>query len=366
MIKDIKKLVVKYNDRIVGYLATLDNNRIGFQYDDEWIRYGFCISPFSLPLSHDVFVNSKDTFDGLYGVFHDSLPNGWGALLIKRMMAKKGVNYDRLSPLTKLALISNNGLGGLTYEPCISNSECANQIDLDVLFDDVQKIFDNEQEEANLDKVFALGGSSGGARPKAHVRLNGEEWIIKFPCRIDPENIGVKEYEANKTARKCGIDVNEYKLFSSTHCGGYFGAKRFDRKENRRVHMISLSALLETTHRVPNLDYMHLFEVIQQICENKSDLYEAYRRMVFNVFYKNRDDHGKNFSFLYDEELGGYCLSPAYDLTCTPEKAEHEMTVLGNGLPQEKDMLELGRRMILQKKECEKIIKTIKSGMEKQ
>lgn len=74
--------------------------------------------------------------------------------------------------------------------------------------------------------------------------------------------------------------------------------KRFDRKNNKRVHMISLSALLETTHRIPNLDYSHLFQVIENICPDKDDIYEAYRRMCFNVFYKNRDDHGKKF-FLY-------------------------------------------------------------------
>ena len=76
------------------------------------------------------------------------------------------------------------------------------------------------------------------------------------------------------------------------------GVKRFDRKDNKRVHMISLSALLETTHRIPNLDYSHLFQVIENICPDKDDIYEAYRRMCFNVFAHNRDDHLKNFTYL--------------------------------------------------------------------
>lgn len=125
--------------------------------------------------------------------------------------------------------------------------------------------------------------------------------------------------------------------------------------------MISLASLLETTHRVPNLDYLHLFQVIQQICVDKDDLYDAFKRMCFNVFVKNKDDHGKNFAFLFDEKLKGYKLSPAYDLTSTPNKAEHEMTINGNGLPTEKDLLEVAKIIKLSLKECEKIVKKIKA-----
>lgn len=58
--------------------------------------------------------------------------------------------------------------------------------------------------------------------------------------------------------------------------------------------MISLSSLLETTHKIPNLDYSHLFQVIQHISIDQNDMYEAYKRMCFNVLFKNKDDHGKN------------------------------------------------------------------------
>lgn len=100
---------------------------------------------------------------------------------------------------------------------------------------------------------YLLGGGAVGARPKAHIKLNGEEWIVKFACRIDPKNVGEKEFIANQTAEKCGINVNEYKLFPSKLCTGYFGVKRFDRKGERRVHTISLAALLETTHKYQTL-----------------------------------------------------------------------------------------------------------------
>lgn len=110
MISKVKKLTVKYNGETVGYLADLDDG-IAFQYDEKWVKNGFSISPLSLPLSNKIYRSSKATFGGLYGVFHDSLPDGWGELLVRRMLAKQGINADRLSPLTKLTLISGSGLG---------------------------------------------------------------------------------------------------------------------------------------------------------------------------------------------------------------------------------------------------------------
>ncbi len=359
MIKNIKKLIVKYNGATVGYLADLDGN-IGFQYDDDWIDGGFNISPFSLPLEKKIFINKKDTFDGLYGVFADSLPDGWGELLVRRMLSKKGINPDRISPLTKLSLISGQGLGGLTYEPSQHEADNSTLFELDEIAEEVKKILNDETDNQNLDAIYRLGGSSGGARPKAHIKINGEEWIVKFPCHYDPDNIGEKEYKANLLAKECGLNVNECKLFDSDICSGYFGAKRFDRSKNGRVHMISLSSLLETTHRIPNLDYIHLLQVVQRICVDQSDLYEAYGRMCFNVFYGNKDDHGKNFAFLYEEEKGGYKLSPFYDITQTKDKFEHEMTVNGVGNPTEKDLLDVAKIMKLSSRECKCVVETIK------
>ena len=358
-INNVKKVIVKYNNKIVGYLAELENNQIAFQYDDEWIKNGFSISPFSLPLSNKVYINDKQTFNGLYGVFQDSLPDGWGELLLNRMLSRKGINPNKVSPLTKLTLVSNNGLGGLSYEPCLAEQENENNFDLDEIAKEAQKLLEDENLDIDLDKMYNLGGSSGGARPKAHIKLDNEYWIVKFPCIIDPKNIGEQEYKANKLAKEFDINVNDFKLFKSKICSGYFGAKRFDRKQGKRVHMISLSSLLETTHRIPNLDYMHLFQVIQNICVDKNDIIEAYKRMCFNVLYKNKDDHGKNFSFLYNDNKKGYVLSPAYDLTQTPNKIEHEMTVNGNVNPTKQDLIDMGKQLKLSTKLCNSIIEKI-------
>lgn len=361
MIDRIKKLTVKYNGRTVGYLAELENSAIAFQYDDGWLQTGFSISPFSLPLKKDVFINKKNTFNGLYGVFQDSLPDGWGELLYRRMMAKMGINPDKISPLTRLSLIGENGLGALTYEPCQCDESANINYDLDYIAKEVKQILDDESADVDLDAIYRLGGSSGGARPKAHIKDADGCWIVKFPTHLDPKDIGKREFNANSAAKRSGLNVNEFKLFPSKLYAGYFGAKRFDRTEEKRVHMVSLSSLLETTHRIPNLDYINLFQIIQNICADKKDMYEAYRRMCFNVLYGNKDDHGKNFAFLYDENLCGYKLSPAYDLTKTNAKSEHEMSVNGAGNPTEKDLKNVADIMKLSATECENILERIKA-----
>lgn len=360
---NITKLTVKYNHHIVGYLKLLEDSSIAFQYDDEWIKVGFSISPLSLPLSNKIYTSKSPYFNGLYGVFNDSLPDGWGELLVRRQLASKGINYDKLNALTKLTLVSGNGLGGLTYIPTQSDVSKDVLYDLDTLYKDIKRVLENEDGQEGLDLLYQLGGSSGGARPKAHILYEGEPWIVKFANSMDPKNEGELEFKANEFALKSGLNLSEFKLFPSTLCSGYFGTKRFDRNKNQRVHMISLSSLLETSHRIPNLDYGHLFSVIQKICVHQSDIYEAYKMMCFNVFYNNKDDHGRNFSFLYDELLHGYKLSPAYDLTKTPYKYEHEMTVLGNGRPEEKNLLDLAKEMKLSLAKCKQIIEKVKETL---
>lgn len=344
MIDNVKKLTVKYNGKTVGILSEIETGQIAFQYDEKWCKNGFSVSPVSLPLSREVYINRKPTFGGLYGVFNDSLPDGWGELLVARMLSRQGLDYSKLSPLTKLSIVGENGLGGLTYEPSQADKEQIS-FDLDTLAQQAAQLLDDGTVGDDFDKIYRLGGSSGGARPKAHIRDGEDEWIVKFPCRIDPADVGELEHKANMLAKKCGIDMNECKLFPSQICSGYFGAKRFDRVDGRRVHMVSLSSILETTHRIANLDYMHLFQVISVVCKDMDDMTEAYRRMCFNVLYGNRDDHGKNFAFIYDEKLQGYRLSPAYDITQTPNKPEHEMTVLGNAKPTEKDLLAIAKEV---------------------
>src|SRR5690554_1206819 len=357
----IKKMDVIFNNKNVGYLELFEEGRVAFQYAHSWLNEGFPISPFSLPLSNNVYISDSPYFSGLYGVFNDSLPDGWGEFLIRRKLLKRQINFDKISPLTRLSIVNETGLGGLEYFPNQSDNPNNTNLDLDLLIKDINKEIKNESDGLTLDRLYKLGGASGGARPKAHLKINDEDWIVKFPFLNENNDVGLLEYNTNLLAHKCGIDVAPFKLFESKITKGFFGSKRFDRINQKRVHVISLSSILETTHRISNLDYIHLFQVTKAITNDDESLYVVYRRMCFNVFYGNKDDYGKNHSFIYDEELRRYALSKAYDLTKTPEKLEHEMTVNGSGNPTIKDLLLVQEIIELDKTRCLDIINNIKT-----
>ncbi|MDO5563171.1 MAG: HipA N-terminal domain-containing protein, partial [Synergistaceae bacterium] len=129
----IKSLAVKYNERSVGILAETPNGLAAFEYDDLWLASGFAISPFSLPLRKEVFVPKKEPFGGVFGVFADSLPDGWGRLLVDRMLKRGGVSPRSVSEFQRLAIVGAAGMGALTYEPEIDMSVERTENDLDAL-----------------------------------------------------------------------------------------------------------------------------------------------------------------------------------------------------------------------------------------
>ena len=346
-----KYLKVFYNDILVGTLAKTPNRVVAFEYDSEWLNNGFSISPFSLPLIKKVFIPKYDPFDGLFGVFNDSLPDGWGRLLVDRLFLKNKINPAEIDSLNRLAVVQGSGMGALTYKP-EHKFKTENKVsDYDILAQECSKILES-QNSNNLDELFFLGGSSGGARPKILTSINDEDWIIKFPSSIDPKNIGEKEYQYSLCAKDCEINMTETRLFPSKICSGYFGIKRFDRENSKKLHMVSASGLLETSHRLPNLDYNTLMKLTLELTRNYQDIEQLFRLMCFNVFAHNRDDHSKNFSFLFDDTKKEWHLSPAYDLTYSFSfNGEHATTINGEGKnPTLDDILAVAKNIGLKEK----------------
>lgn len=217
-------LQVLYDERLVGTLAMTADHKAAFQYSEEWLEHGFPISPFSLPLKRQVFVPNKDYFDGLFGVFADSLPDNWGRLLLNRLLRAHGQNPDKLTVLERLAIVGKSGMGALTYYPEKEMQEKQGHSNLDELAEQCQKLLNTEYSD-KLDELYRLGGTSGGARPKIMTTIEGEEWIIKFPAHVDGRNAGKMEYDYSCCARQCGIAMCKARLFPSDKCEGYFGIK---------------------------------------------------------------------------------------------------------------------------------------------
>lgn len=364
----IKSLQVFYNDKKVGTLALMKNNTVAFEYDNEWLNSGFSISPYSLPLKKQVFIPKIEPFDGLYGVFSDSLPDGWGRLLVDRMLNSQNINPREINAIGRLAIVGETGMGALSYRPeynILENKDY--QEDYDSLALSCKKILNTEYSD-DLDNLFRLGGSSGGERPKILTKINNEDWIIKFPSSLGNKDIGRLEYLYSLCAKKCKINMPETKLFPSKISSGYFGIKRFDRKNLstgaiKKIHMISVSGLLETSHRIPNLDYNDLMQLTLNLTKSFEEVEKLFRLMCFNVFSHNRDDHSKNFSFIYNEEFKKWELSPAYDLTYSYSiNGEHATTINGNQAnPSLKDILKVAENIGLDKKKAEDIASEIES-----
>lgn len=355
-----RSLQVFIGEQKVGTLATTADHLVAFEYDPQWLATGFSISPRSLPLQKGVFLPKKyDPFEGLFGVFSDSLPDGWGRLLIDRFLAGKGIHPATVDSLNRLAIVAATGMGALTYQPGISLDLEMHSLSLDQIALECKKMFETEQSE-NLDVLFQMGGSSGGARPKIFYTIDDEEWIVKFPSSMDKRNIGQQEYEYSLCAKECGIDMPDTRLLPSALNTGYFAVKRFDRNQGKRIHMVSVSALLETSHRIPNLDYHILMQLTMSLTQDYGEIEKLYRLMCFNVFAHNRDDHSKNFSYLFSQ--GKWQLSPAYDLTYSNSiGGEHATTVNGNGRnPGMADLLAVAAQIRFSRTKAKRIAEEIR------
>lgn len=368
---EINRLAVYYDNRQVGTMAWYNNAIAVFEYTTEWLADGFSISPLSLPLEKKVFVPKPNTFDGLFGVFADSLPDGWGRLLVDRLMLRNKLDPHTVGPMQRLAIVGESGMGALVYRPEINLRESTNDLSLDEIAAECAKVLKTEFSD-ELDKLFVLGGSSGGARPKILTEVDGEDWIIKFPSTHDSPNIGKQEYDYSLCAKNCGIRMEEVRLFPSDTTDGYFGTRRFDRNfhstTDNKIHMISAAALLETSHRIPNLDYNLLMRLTLQLTNSMSECEHLFRLMCFNVFAHNRDDHAKNFSYIYHEDASLWQLSPAYDLTYSNSiGGEHATTINGNGKnPSKTEILEVAKTIGINTRRANSIVDQVQDCVNSQ
>lgn len=167
-----------YRVQPVGRLA-IRNDIIYFQYDEEFLQTNLEISPIKLPLQRGVIELPRDPFEGLAGVFNDSLPDGWGRLLFDRMIRSEGISQSDISPLDRLAYVGLHGMGALIYEPDQSPESSNDTIDLDVLANQTEDVLQGDSEEV-IAELLALNGSSAGARPKALIGVDSERKNISY------------------------------------------------------------------------------------------------------------------------------------------------------------------------------------------
>lgn len=332
------------DDRPVGTLAEA-GGRIYFEYDAHFLADPVWLSPFKLPPQPGLIEHRDREFGPLFGLFDDSLPDGWGLLLMDRFFQQQGIRPSEVGLLERLAFLGRRTLGALTYHPpADSPEESKTALDLDTLAVASAEVLRGGASEV-LPQLVRAGGSPGGARPKVLVGVRGEElisgesdlppgfepWLIKFPDEAKDRDAGPVEEAYARMARAAGIDLPPTRLFTTREGARYFGVKRFDRGPDGRLHVHTFGNLIHANFRLPSCDYRQLLEVTRVLTRRQRDVEQQLRRMIFNVLAHNRDDHAKNFAFLIDE-IGEWTLTPAYDLNFAEGPGgEHTTTIAGEG-----------------------------------
>ncbi len=364
----------------VGRLAARDH-KIYFEYDSAFIKSGIEISPLRLPLQPGVQSFDYDLFEGLPGVFNDSLPDGWGRLLFDRFARTQGILPADITPLDRLAHVGSHALGALVFEPDHSADDTQGDISLDNLATQAQEVLDGTSDDV-LAELIALNGSSAGARPKALIGVNEKldhiihgahdlpagyaPWMVKFPNSQDGIGAGAIEYVYALMAKEAGVVMPDVHLFEASRGAGYFAIKRFDRDGDKRYHMHTACGVLHSDFRTPSLDYEDLIALTGMLTRDVREVEKLYQLAVFNVLAHNRDDHSKNFSYLMHED-GQWQLSPAYDLTFSSgPRGEQSTLVMGEGRnPNTKHLLKLADEAKIKKNRALEIIDATKSSLSK-
>ncbi len=366
--KSVERMSVWYEPEegrrvVIGRLAR-KGREILFEYDPAFVTRGIELSPFKLPLRTGVFVGDPSLWDGLMGLFEDSLPDGWGRLLMDRHAAAAGLSPSALGPLDRLALVGARAMGALVYEPEI-DLEPPTVVSLPEIAADVKQVL-ADVEGPDLDRLLALGGSPQGARPKVLVQIaddgtlvHGDRrprsgytpYIVKFRAREDDTHAGTLEHAYMRMAAAAGIDAPETRMIGRTkRHPGYLAIRRFDRDGRTKIHMHTLAGLLHVPHLYGAITYRELLLATRRLTRDETAVAEMFRRACFNVFAHNRDDHARNFAFLMDER-GEWRPSPAYDLTFSPGPGDEHSLLVGRAgkNPTRADLLELARSVDLRR-----------------
>ena len=339
---------VYFNNQEVGIVTqdSHDHNYYVFRYTDEFINSGIELCPLLMPLrkTNYIFKNlSISSFKGLPPLLADSLPDSYGSELL--FYWQKIHNKASLNPLEVLSYIGKRGMGALEFVPSNDELEIDENelIEIDSLSNVANQIL-NEREKVVFDisnikltQLISVGSSIGGARAKAIVAINedgniksgqisglkGYEYaIIKFDGLLadlseekDVTYYTRIEYAYYLMAKACGINMSECALLEIKN-KYHFKTKKFDRDENgNKIHMLSLAGLAGFDYlKAGEYSYEDVALIIHRLNGGMDEIFQLYKRMVFNVICKNHDDHIKNISFIMDKD-GQYHLSPAYDIT---------------------------------------------------
>jgi serine/threonine-protein kinase HipA len=285
-------------------------------------------------------VNALPEFGGL----RDAAPDAWGRRVIE---ARRKVPANTLSEADYLLEAGGDRVGALDVREALNTPARPSACDLrslDYLLQAAEAVEAGVAVPAQLMDILGAGPSAGGARPKATVRDDeGGLWLAKFPARNDAFDVARTETCTLELARRCGLTVPEVR-----HCDvgnrSVMLIRRFDRfwapagqhpaagplhdtrpgdqlTESRVPFVSGLTLVGCSEYESPDKSYGDLAHAIRSYVHPEHiarDNEELFARMVFNIFVSNDDDHLRNHGFIRDPRVGGWQLSPLYDVVPRP------------------------------------------------
>jgi serine/threonine-protein kinase HipA len=323
--------------RLVGTLHLVNAGKgVSLSYAPAWLAQGF-------PLSEDLPLIDQEQLPRAKGIavgaVDDARPDRWGERVIQYIDKPR-----RLSLMEYLYYAGHDRFGalgvstsGTDYLPR-QNGPLPRLDHAQALSDVIAKINAREPITDIEKRMVTAGGSLGGAKPKALIDINGEQWVIKF-FNNEPIDLPLVEHASMTLARLVGIrtaDTQPVPLLGETA----IAVRRFDRNQGRRIHCVSAGTALRAATpegQEPELGYPALAQLLRRIGDsthqaNEHDMRELFRRMVFNILIDNTDDHEKNHTLLITapSQFGSLRLSPAYDVLPTNSGQGHQEFIVGD------------------------------------
>lgn len=323
----------------LGRLADA-NGKLLFEYAPEALAQGLELSPLHLKLRAPAYGDMPAHAHHLPGLIADSLPDGWGLLLMDRLFRKQGLRHP--GPLDRLAFIGDRAMGALRLVPASESAAGEPDWSLPDLARESARALAGEAGAA-LRELALMGGSPQGARPKALVQWDaasdqlgtradapGVPWLVKFPGQGEHKEVCAIEALYAELARACGLEMPESRCFDLGPRLAAFGVARFDREAGLRVPVHSLAGLLQVDFRLPgSADYTAFLRATRLLTRDEREVQKAFARAVFNVLFHNRDDHPKNFAWRLGRDRR-WRLAPAFDLTFSQgPRGQHHMDICG-------------------------------------
>lgn len=379
----MSELLVYFADSKAGVLQLDKKAKLSFVYDAAYLQ-----SETAAPLSCSMPLQSEPFSERVCQAFFSGiLPEGQSRSLIAK---KLGISQE--NDFAFLNALGGECVGALSFqtESLQTNSE-QQYLPLDA--NKLTKILHELPKRPLLAGEKDVRLSLAGAQSKIAIKKQGEKLFLPLENSpsthiLKPEIAGFEGIVENEAyclqlAKAIGLSAVDACVETVANIK-YLAVQRYDRLlETDAIIRLHQEDFCQALSILPMFKYQNeggpsLVDCMNLIKHYATEpgpaILQFLDLVIFNFIIGNNDAHGKNFSFLYDDNKT--YLAPAYDLVCTniyPELSAKQAMKIG-GIYKHRDIylgefekmaLELGlskmavRRRI--KQNCTKILNTYKA-----